>query len=69
MIIQLKADDLEHNIQSSESGYAVLVNTEDGEKYFTRFLKNDRHEDFRKLLNIDDVIVVSDENVTDIVYA
>ena len=50
MIINLKEDDTANNIKTTESGYAVLVNTEEGEKYFTRFLKTDDHEDCLNLI-------------------
>lgn len=68
MIINLKEDDSVNNIKTIESGYAVLVNTENGEKYFTRFLKTDDHEDVRKLIDIDSAVITSDEDVSEIVY-
>lgn len=69
MIINLKEDDSVNNIKTTESGYAVLVNTENGGKYFTRFLKTDDHEDVRKLIEIDSAVITSEEDVSEIVYA
>lgn len=68
MIINLKEDDTANNIKTTESGYAVLVNTEEGEKYFTRFLKTDDHEDIRKLLDLDSVVISSQEDVYDKIF-
>lgn len=68
MIIRLKNDDLEKSIRTTEDGYAELVNTEQGHKYFVRFLKTDEHEDLRFVVDEQDVDVISDEDVTHILY-
>lgn len=69
MIINLKEDDTANNIKTTESGYAVLVNTEEGEKYFTRFIKTEDHEDIRKLLDLDSVVISSQEDVSDKIFS
>ncbi|MBF7687095.1 hypothetical protein [Acinetobacter rathckeae] len=68
MIINLLTEDSVNKITTDEKGYAMLVTTEDGEQYYTRFLATENHADIRILVDVASAKVIDETNSTDMLF-